>query len=299
VGDQYGRAQRHVGIYQYGAENFSQDSVMMHALESINIGTAGVIEILEDASTVMTPLIQSSEDAAMLDAKQFEYLVDPSALFKRYQPGGVAYTVAASIQGEVTSAFEGTLSENNPAHVNSGNINVVVVADTDLLTDRMWVSVQQFFGQVVAQPFADNGSFVANTVETMLGSADLINIRGRGSYAREFTKVAEIQLDAEQRFREEEEILQLKLEDAEQRIFELENQKDGNDQPLVLNKEQQLALEKIRQEKLNTRKELRNVQHQLNKDIESLGTILKLVNILFVPACLMLLAMWVHMRRRR
>src|SRR6185437_15806297 len=45
-------------------------------------------------------------------------------------------------------------------------INVVVVADTDMLDDRLWVQRSDFFGQHVAMPTANNGDFVANAVES-------------------------------------------------------------------------------------------------------------------------------------
>jgi len=41
----------------------------------------------------------------------------------------------------------------------------MVVADTDLLSDRLWVQVQEFYGQRIVTPWADNGSFLVNSLE--------------------------------------------------------------------------------------------------------------------------------------
>ena len=61
----------------------------------------------------------------------------------------------------------------------AADINVIVVADTDLIDDRFWVNVQNLLGQRVAIPTADNGAMVQNFVENMMGSNDLISLRTR------------------------------------------------------------------------------------------------------------------------
>ena len=55
---------------------------------------------------------------------------------------------------------------------------------------------------------------------------------------------------------------------------------------LVLTVEQEDALASFVAKKLEIRKQLREVQHQLNKDIESLGTTVKLLNIVVFPLLL-------------
>ena len=47
----------------------------------------------------------------------------------------------------------------------------MLIADTDILADRLWVQVQSFFGQQIATAFADNGTLIANAVEHLSGSA--------------------------------------------------------------------------------------------------------------------------------
>ena len=46
------------------------------------------------------------------------------------------------------------------------------------------------------------------------------------------------------------------------------------------------ALDQFQDEKLRIRKELRDVRHQLDKDIEQLGSLLKVMNILVMPLLL-------------
>ena len=110
--------------------------------------------------------------------------------------------------------------------------------------------------------------------------------------------VEALQRQAENRFREKEEVLQQRLADTEQRLAEL--QSPDPEQALELTAEQEQALRQFQQEKVRIRKELREVRYQLNADIEALGRTLKFVNIALVPLLLTLgvLALWLWRRRR-
>jgi len=159
---------------------------------------------------------------------------------------------------------------------------VIVVADTDLLSDRFWVQVQSFLGLRVPSPFADNANFVINALDNLGGNDDLISLRSRGEYARPFTRVETIQREAEARFRDRERALQAKLEETERKIQELQSKKEEGS-ALLLSPEQKQAIEAFRGEKIATRKELRAVQHDLRKNIERLGDQLRFINIGLVP----------------
>ncbi|MDG1836932.1 MAG: ABC transporter, partial [Pseudomonadales bacterium] len=57
---------------------------------------------------------------------------------------------------------------------------------------------------------------------------------------------------------------------------------------LALSPEQEQAITQFQDEKLRIRKQLRDVRHQLDKDIEGLGATLKLINIIVLPLLLVL-----------
>ena len=160
-----------------------------------------------------------------------------------------------------------------------------MVGDVDMLADRFWVQVQDFFGQRIASAWADNGTMVLNTLENLSGSSDLISIRSRGRYSRPFTVVQQLRADAEASNRATADSLQRKLEETEQRLGELQQQKQEQNL-LVLSDEQEAALLQFQQENLNIRKQLREVRHQLDKDIKNLGAVLKLLNIVLLPLLL-------------
>ncbi|MCF7202126.1 GldG family protein [Pseudomonas oligotrophica] len=292
------RPVRHPGWLDLTRQAIDADDVTTAPLESLTLATAGILEPLDGASTRFTPLLRSSNLAAPLDAERFAMLDNPETLLGELQPSGERYVLAARIQGPAGSAYPNGIEGRKDGLKQSEGINVIAVADTDLLSDRMWVQVQDFFGQRVPQPWADNGAFVVNALDNLAGSDALISVRSRGRFTRPFVVVEQLQRQAEARFREKEEVLQQRLAATEQKLAELQSPEP--EQALELSAEQQVALQQFLQEKLAIRKELREVRYQLNADIEALGRTLKLLNIALLPALLTLaaLALWLWRRRR-
>ncbi|MCL6688658.1 Gldg family protein [Pseudomonas sp. R3.Fl] len=293
------RAAHHPAWLNLDAKALDANDVATAGLENLTLATAGILEPLKDAKTRFTPLIQSSAQAMPFDAQRFATLRDPGELMAQLKPTGQRYVMAARIQGPAQSAFPNGIEGRKDGLKSADSINVIAVADTDLLTDRMWVQVQDFFGQRVPQPWADNASFVINALDNLAGSDALISVRSRGRFSRPFTVVDELQRQAETRFREKADALKQRLADTEQKLAALQNPDPGK--ALELTPEQQSAMQQFIQERVRIRKELRDVQFQLNADIESLGRTLKIVNIAAVPLLLTLgvLALWWWRRRRQ
>jgi ABC-type uncharacterized transport system involved in gliding motility auxiliary subunit len=178
-------------------------------------------------------------------------------------------------------------------------INVVLVADTDLLSDRLWVQSQNFFGQRMNQAFANNGDFVVNAIDNLAGSSDLIGIRARASFNKPFTRVQELRRGADTKFRVTEKRLQQELRETEQKLGEIQSRRsDRNNAILTPDQEKEIA--RFQEQRITIRRELRQVQRDLDRDIEGLGTRLKIINIALMPAVIsaltLLYAWW---RRRR
>ncbi|SEI96982.1 ABC-type uncharacterized transport system involved in gliding motility, auxiliary component [Azotobacter beijerinckii] len=294
------RAVRHPAWLNLPPPALDGEDVSTAGLESLTVASAGILDPVEGASTRFVPLIQSSSYAMPLDAERVAATDDPQALLGDLQPTGERYAIAARIGGPAKSAYPDGIEGRRDGLKAADNINLIVVADSDLLSDRMWVRVQDFFGQRIPQPFADNASFAINALDNLAGSEALIEVRSRGRFSRPFVVVEALQHEAEARFREKEEGLQRRLADTEQRLAALQRNDDPQ-QALELTAEQQATLQQFLQEKLRIRKELREVRYQLNADIEALERTLKFLNIALVPLLLTLgvLAVWLWRRRRR
>ncbi len=295
--------------------NFNKSDFVTANLNQINMATAGQLKIIQNTEFEITPLIETTTGATLFPQSNFQFSPSPAALLNQYKKGGEKLMLAARISGKAQTAFpdgppasaakeeneEGDNSDNdnnnenkdeneNTLTVSKENINVIVVADTDILADRFWVEMRNVSGRRSAVPRANNGVFVVNAIDNLSGSNDLISLRSRGKFSRPFSKVEEIRRDAEQKFREKEKALQTKLKEAENKLRELQqHNKDGNN-TLILSPAQQKEITEFRKEQAKTRKELRNVQHELKKDIESLGSLLKFINIGLIPILIILFA---------
>jgi ABC-type uncharacterized transport system involved in gliding motility auxiliary subunit len=291
---------RHAAWLNLPRHSLDQNDVSTAGLENITVATAGILKPLDGAKTHFVPLIQSSEYSMPFDVQRFGMLADPEELIRELKPTGQRYTVAARISGPAESAFPEGIEGRKDGLKSAENINVIAVADTDILSDRMWVQVQDFFGQRVPQPWADNSGFAINALDNLAGSDALISVRSRGRYSRPFDVVEKLQRDAEVKFREQEQELQQRLADTEQKLASLQQNQDPA-KALELTPEQQAALQQFVQEKLRIRKELRDVRFQLNASIEDLGRTLKFINIALVPLVLTLgvLVLWFWRRQRK
>lgn len=185
-------------------------------------------------------------------------------------------------------------------------LNVILVADTDMLSNSFWVQIRDFFGRRFQVPVANNGDFVLNAVENLAGSSDLISLRSRGSAHRPFTKLEEMQLAAQEQYKAEEQRLMRQLEETEKKLKELQGaagpQKEGGDAAKALTPEQKVEVEKSTEQLLETRKALRQVRHNLRKDIDTLRNRLTFINVALVPILVTVAAAGlgaVRLRRRR
>jgi ABC-type uncharacterized transport system involved in gliding motility auxiliary subunit len=285
-----GGVARHFGFVGLTAEQINREDVITSNLEVINGASFGVFNQYKDTKTMWLPLIQSTQDSDLMDVGAYIKTQDPEELAKVYQSDNQSYVLATRLSGQADSAFmqvpEGL--EMTEIKTSTNKLNVILVGDTDMLADRFWVQKSNFFGQTISTPFANNGDFVTNAVENLGGSDALISIRSRGIFSRSFSKVDELTVVAEQKFRDQEQILQRRLEETEQQLLQLQNQQvEGGS--MIISAEQQFAVDEFLEKKVTIRKSLRDVRHQLDKDIESLGNWLKLFNIALAPVILILL----------
>ncbi len=295
---------RHIAILGFERESLAKD-VITAGLGTINMATTGSLKPRDGAKIKFEPLIHTSKQAGVLPVERFAMLSDPASLRDGFRPTGTEYAVAARVSGEVTSAFPdgppgGATAPAAPLKASAKPLNLLIFADTDLLSDFMWVQQRNFFGQVLAQPFANNGDLVWNALDNLSGSADLISVRGRAAFSRPFDRVEELRRSAEDKFRATEQQLESELQQTEERLSALQTAR-GGDNGAILSSEQAQEIERFQAEKLRIRKELRAVKSGLERDIKALGTKMKIINIIAAPAIFTVIALLVAgwSRRRR
>jgi ABC-type uncharacterized transport system involved in gliding motility auxiliary subunit len=294
---------QHIAVLGFDASSLGKDPITAR-LDSINMATAGSLKPLAGSKLKFEPLIHTSAQAGLIPAQRLAMLADPATLRDGFKPTG-EYVVAARVSGNATSAFAsgppaGVAAGANPLKASAKPLNVVVIADTDLLSDFMWVQTRNFGGQTLAQPFANNGELVWNAMDNLAGSSDLISIRGRATYSRPFDRVDAMRRNADAQFHSKELQLEDELSKTEESLSKLQTSKPGSNDALLsadLTKE----IDRFQQEKVRIRKELRAVKSGLERDIKTLGLWIKFINVLLVPLFLtglaLLVASWTKRRR--
>ncbi len=284
---------RHIGVIGLRDANLIREDVVTGGLHSIILYSAGVIKPAKGATTRFEPLLRSSMDAALLGGEKFQMLMDPAALLDGFKPQG-QFSIAARVSGPVNSAFPG----QGPLQKSGKPINAIIVADSDLLQDFLWLESSSMFGQRVVTPTANNGDFVLNSLENLAGSNDLISLRGRGSYSRPFDRVEDLRRSAESRFRDQEQRLDAELATTELKLSELQSRR-SDQAATILSAEQKTELDRFGAERSRIRRELRTVKLDLNRDIEALGRTVKLFNIVAWPLLVAGLALLYPAWRKR
>jgi ABC-type uncharacterized transport system involved in gliding motility auxiliary subunit len=314
----------HYGMHGVPRNGFAND-IVTNSLQVMNFSSPGALSPLAGASTRFEPLVQSSPVSMLMENTRFKGLTNPTLLLDDFVPEGNRYTLAARVSGTVRTAFAEGRPQSAATDEDEDNIeltdlgspeddavgepqdtrphlsesiepvNLIIVADSDLLSDRLWVQIQSLFGQRLGQAFASNGDFVMNALDNLAGNAELVTIRSRGRYARPFLRVMALQREADERLREEEAELLDNLQQTEMQIRALSAQQEGNE----LSVAQQAEIDRFNARQLETRRRLREVQLQLNRDIENLGSVLKFINTALVPIVLVVLVLALGYGRRR
>ncbi|MDA8921807.1 Gldg family protein [Gammaproteobacteria bacterium] len=324
----------HIGMIGANRTALAGDDIITRRLENLNLSSVGALAPRDGATTRFEPLIQSSSDAMLMNASLLEDVLDPSVLFDEFVSANERYTIAARVSGVISSAFpegrpvskdaaadaseeEAEADDGNDSeeariekansdsatvegHLTrtSGETNILLFADTDVLTDRLWVQVAQFMGQRIPQPYANNGDFVINALDNLSGGADLVSIRSRGRYSRPFERVVKLQREADDRLRTEEAALLERLAETEEQLAAL-NTDEGGQLLGQLTPEIQTEIDRFNAELLDTRRSLRDVQFQLTADIEALGSNLKWFNTAAIPMLLTVITLFMSLTRAR
>jgi ABC-type uncharacterized transport system involved in gliding motility auxiliary subunit len=296
-------------------DDLAHDDPITGKLGQINVATAGALMPVAGAKTKIEPLLQSSPNAELIDVDKVRQAPDVLELLRDFKSTNTRYTIAARITGPADTAFPDGPPSNldaqgkpvgepdasaKAAQLKTAKtpISVIVVADSDILDDRFWVQVQDFFGQRVATPLAGNADFVANAIDSLTGGGDLIGLRSRGSAVRPFTLVEEKQREAQDKYQAEEKSLQDKLKDTQAKLNELR----GSDQDAdKLSPEQAQAMDQARATIIQTRQQLRQVQLALREAIDRLKLELVALDVGAVPLLVAIAALvaWLLRRTRR
>jgi ABC-type uncharacterized transport system involved in gliding motility auxiliary subunit len=308
---QTGQEQRMPVYLSLRRENLNSDEIVTNALGNVLMIMPGSIsKVLNDPNITVTPLIETSDKAVTIDDTMLRFMSDPDQIIKQMGKDGARRMPACKISGRFKTAFpEGKPSSietvedgDAPTSGTPGQLmesretgTIILVADVDMITDRASVQIQNFLGREIITPFNDNLSFLANVAEHLTGSSALIGLRTRGLSQRPFTRVEAIQRAAQDKWLAEEEELQRKIEEANQRLRQLQ---EGSGETAALSTAFAREVDKLREDRLQMQRQLREVRRQLREDVERLSSRLMILNMTAIPIIVIGLGVGIYVVRR-
>ena len=283
--------------------SLDRSSPITSGIDVVALASAGHLSVKDNSSLKMTPLLISSPGAGLIDSKKVQGFRNPKKLLREFKADKKQYILAGRVTGSVQTAFpdgvpapgkdqDGKLVEVNPWQrpilaQSESPLDVIVVADADILADRFWVIMRDFAGQRVPVPTANNGDFVLNSIEALAGSSSLMELRGRGSASRPFKVLQDIQKTASRKFEDKERGLRQTITKTEKKLQQLRRRNPESSAKVVSERDRR-EMEKMQREILGFRSELRKVRRSLTQDYQRLEMQLWFLNIALVPILLII-----------
>lgn len=253
------------------------------------ISPGGLMKLNEESQTTYNSILSSSELTMDLSIQEVQ---DPIELINNFNPTGIIYDFAVRIGGVASSNFNNFENKySNHISQSQENINVIVFSDADFIRSPFWARVQKFLNSTVVEESSDNGTLVSNIMDLMTGFDDFIDLRNKETPFRPFTVVQKMQAEAEKQYLGQEQELQQKLDLTLQKIKNLSGGRDSENVQLSETQIEELAAFQFEVER--TRKELREVRRNLNKDIDALANKINALNTFFIPILLIILLFFV------
>ena len=271
-------------------DGLNRNDSSLSNLSTIVMTTAGSIEDT-NKDPILEPIIRSSNKSGLGDAqKAGNPEGDPRDLLSNIKSENENYVLAGWIKGDLNSSFIDNENKRDKQIIKSKKTsNVLLITDADMLMDRNWLTQRG--------AFANNGDFVLNVVEKMVGGNALSDLRGKSTSWRPFEKIIALEKVAEEKFLIEEQMLAKKLEGMEDKIRNLTQNNDKNSD--VLSPETIKAIDGFKAEMMATRSQLRNVKFDLRRDVELLKKWIISLNVAILPIMFAAASLIISLRRKR
>lgn len=287
-------------------KHFNRKDLVTAEMYRINVATPGILERTRLPKTIVTPLMTTGNRTMRISVdKVAKANPDAIAMFRDFKSADESHMIAARLTGDVKSVFADSPPPGTPGPLKNNHmirsqkpIDVIVVADADLLHQKFWADMRVEGDQPVATPFANNADFMVNALDTLAGGEELVGLRARRESSRPFELVAQIRREAERRYRSKERELIDRINQTQVKIDQLVAREGAAVGADVLSAKDRSQIDGLRREIVSMRHELRGVQHALREDIERLDATLKFANIGAVPLLLAILSLLVLGSRR-
>jgi ABC-type uncharacterized transport system involved in gliding motility auxiliary subunit len=176
--------------------------------------------------------------------------------------------------------------------------SVVLIADSDFISNEAAVEIQEIFGQKIVYPSNGNLGFLQALVDQYAGDAALVSLRTRQSSSRPLTVIHDMEMVAQQAYVGKIKELEESLQKTQESLKALQKDKGPGESAAILSKEQQAQIDEFRKKESAARLELRGLRKNLRLESEALQFWVKVVNIGLIPVLLLLIWLGLSIRGR-
>lgn len=285
---------RHPGALTLPREAMAQHDISTWGVDSVTLLNPGTLTSLKKSRTTFTPLLQSSGQASTFDGARFAQQDAFDAMISEAATRGRQNVIAARIEGPAYSAFPDGINGQKTTIKKAAKIHVVVVADTDLLSDRVWLAARTANGQKALR--SGNARFVLNTLDNLAAPDTLSAISPRASDRQQPGLLDRLRNEAEQSYRKKTALLEQRLDQAEKEWQSLNT-------PSLMSGSQAISsntlLQALNKERLRLRMELHTLKKDAYKNVRQLELIVMLLTIVSVPLIVSLLGLGIFISHQR
>jgi ABC-type uncharacterized transport system involved in gliding motility auxiliary subunit len=279
------RVEQQPAVLSLSAEAIDRNDIATSQVDSLMMGFSGAFTGSPVEGLKKTDLIKSTTQSQLVEG--FLAQMSGEAILKDFKPSSTEYALAIKLSGKFKTAFPNGKPEAAPPapgeekkespktdalKETKEDNHVILVADADMLNDNFCVQIQDFFGQRVVIPRNGNVNLAQNFVEQMSGDTALMNTRSRAIVQRQFTRVRDMQLRAEDAYRAKIKGLEDSLQETQRKLNELQRNKEKG-QRFVMSPEQQKELENFRKQEAKVKVELKLLRRDLRQEVESMENI--------------------------
>ncbi len=303
-----GRPQGNPSFLSVTQEGMDTNDVATTQLGRMILPFAGQFSGTPVEGLKQTVLFHSSGESQLTDKMMAQF-----GATEEFKASGTEYKLGLRLTGKFKTAFPDGKPAGGAADADADKEKkdtgaplkeskedgvVVLLGDADMLYEQFYARVQEIFGQRIMSPFAANLTFLQNLIEQMGGDSALIGIRSRATMSRPFTRVRDMQAEAEKAYESKIRALEKDLSDTQQKINELQRAK-GEGQQAILSEEQKKEILRFQGQRVNVNKELKVLRKNLRRDVDSLETTTKWLNILLMPVAVSVAGVGIAIVKRK
>lgn len=285
------------------SENVNHEHPITKGIENMVMASAGAFEVEPQKGVIFTPLIYSSKHSMMANVDRLEVGRSHESFLRDFTSDDKEKIVAVYLSG-----FPNSIYLKPPKDLDQGqhmlkakdSINVILVADSDMVFDGLSVKRQVLFGKTNEVPFTDNLQFVINSIDYLLGDEELISLRGKGTFKRSLNVLSDIKNKYDRKIRVEEQNILEKLSNNQYRLAELFVKSAQKDKEL--SEEDMQEMVRLDDEIKEGKRNMAKMQYEARLGISAIYSKISFVNIIIAPLLLLALGFCVaicRLKRRR